>query len=270
MKRLTVAAALLVVGILLGYWWHELRVAPPLAQFVMAKRIVDLSVTITEDLPLRHLGARAVQFLQFPSKTSFKKRVIEQPNLYVSTSTYELWNHGGTHLDPANHFIKGALSADAYPLTKLIGPARVLDFRDKPRDEPITLADLKNKGIQAGDIVIVYTGYQPPTHDSDWPSYPYLSGEAAEWLAQLPIKTFATDMPGTVSLRRLPELLSSGKTPGEVGPEHLAFLTREIPNIEGLTNLESLVGEPNVVFVGFPLKVKDSDGGLMRAAALVY
>ncbi|MFQ5926617.1 MAG: cyclase family protein, partial [Terriglobia bacterium] len=269
-KRLILPAVLLAAGILLGYRWHEWRVASPPGQFVMPKRIVDLSLTISEDLPLRRLGARAVQFLQFPAKTSFKKIVIDQPNLYVSDSVYELINHVGTHLDPANHMIKGALSADGYPLTKLIGRARVLDFRNKPRDEPITVADLKGKGIQPGDIVIVYTGYLPPTHDSEWPSYPYLSGEAAEWLAQLPIKAFASDMPSLGSFRRYPELMRTGKSPGELVPEHIAFLTREIPNIEGLTNLESLLGEPNVVFVGFPLKVKDSDGGLMRAAALVY
>jgi kynurenine formamidase len=35
-------------------------------------------------------------------------------------------------------------------------------------------------------------------------------------------------------------------------------------------NLESLVGEEEIVFVGFPLKFEDGDGGPMRAAALVY
>jgi kynurenine formamidase len=35
-------------------------------------------------------------------------------------------------------------------------------------------------------------------------------------------------------------------------------------------NLESLVGEEEIVFVGSPLKFKDSDGGPMRVAALVY
>lgn len=271
MKRLIVPVVLLAAGLLLGYGWHELRVAPP-GQFAMPKRVVDLSLTLTEDSSLRYLGARWVQFVaaQFPVKTSFKKIVIEQPNFYVSNSIYELANHVGTHLDPANHCIKGALSADNYPLEKFIGRARVLDFRSKPRDTPITVDDLKGKRIRPGEIVIVFTGYQPPANDSEWPSYPYLSGEAAEWLAQLPIKAFASDMPSLGSIRRYPELMRTGKSPGEIIPEHMAFLTREIPNIEGLTNLEALLGEPNVVFVGFPLKVKDSDGGLMRAAALVY
>jgi len=50
----------------------------------------------------------------------------------------------------------------------------------------------------------------------------------------------------------------------------VAFLSREIPNIEGLTGLDQLVGEKNAVFVGFPLKVQGASGGMMRAVALVY
>lgn len=270
MKRLFRFLPLLVLAFLLGYWWHGLRVAPPPGQFVLPQRIVDLSPTLGEDALLRQWGARVLQWLEVPGKTSFRKIVTDQPNLYVSNSVYELFNHVGAHLDPASHLLKGGLSADSYPLTRLLGPARVVDFRGKPRDDSITVDDLKDKGIKPGEIVILYTGYQPPTRDSDWPSYPYLSAEAAEWLAQLPVKAVATDMPSLGSFRRYPELIRRGKSPGEIVPEHLAFLTREIPVIEGLTNLEPLVGEANVVFVGFPLKVKDADGGLVRAAALVY
>ena len=34
--------------------------------------------------------------------------------------------------------------------------------------------------------------------------------------------------------------------------------------------LEQIVGEKEVVFVGFPLKVEGGSGGLMRAVAIVY
>ncbi len=47
-------------------------------------------------------------------------------------------------------------------------------------------------------------------------------------------------------------------------------MSRGIPAIEALVNLEPLIGEELVVFVGFPLKLKGGTGGLMRAAALVY
>jgi hypothetical protein len=46
----------------------------------------------------------------------------------------------------------------------------------------------------------------------------------------------------------------------------------EIPVIEQLVNLNAIVGEEDVVFVGFPLKLtgKAGDAGVMRAVALVY
>ncbi len=40
--------------------------------------------------------------------------------------------------------------------------------------------------------------------------------------------------------------------------------------IEQLTNVENLVGEQNVVLVGFPLKVQGSNGSSIRAVALIY
>lgn len=270
MRRLLLLLLVLVVGIVAGYWWHGVRLAQAPAQFVAPKRIVDLSLTITEDLPVRQLGAEFLRQAKLPLRTTFRSLQEQRRPLYRSATIYELISHAGTHLDPASHLIPGGLSADNYPLTKLIGRARVLDFRTKARETAISVDELKNKGIQAGDIVIVYTGYQPPTYDSELPSYPYLSAEAAEWLAQLPIKAFASDLPSLGSIRRSPQLLATAKTASDVIPEHLAFLTREIPNIEGLTNLEAIVNEPNVVFVAFPLKIKDSDGGLVRAAALVY
>jgi kynurenine formamidase len=47
-------------------------------------------------------------------------------------------------------------------------------------------------------------------------------------------------------------------------------LRKDIPLIEGLVNVEELIGKESVVFVGFPPKLEGASGGLMRAAALVY
>ncbi len=47
-------------------------------------------------------------------------------------------------------------------------------------------------------------------------------------------------------------------------------MTREIPLFEALENFEGLVGLGDFIFVGFPLKVKGSDGSPIRAAALIY
>ena len=40
--------------------------------------------------------------------------------------------------------------------------------------------------------------------------------------------------------------------------------------VAGLVNLDAIVKEPNVAFVGFPLALPMADGAPLRAAALVY
>jgi kynurenine formamidase len=44
-----------------------------------------------------------------------------------------------------------------------------------------------------------------------------------------------------------------------VSPEHQALLESDIPNIEGLANLEPLLGEKGILFVGLPLEIKDGN-----------
>ena len=83
--------------------------------------------------------------------------------------------------------------------------------------------------------------YSPPVGDDELPSYPYLSKDAAEYLATLPVKAFGTDAFSVESAVRMYEAIE-----------------------KGATGLES------VVFMGFPLKVQGSNGSPIRAAALVY
>jgi len=191
---------------------------------------------------------------------------IEEP-FYVQMSYLTIPTHVGPHVDPPNHGIKGAKGVDRLSLEKFYGRARVLDFRDRPKEAPLLVSDFEDRGIEAGDIVIAFVGYVPPSEPDELPSHPYLSEEAAEYLANLPVKAFASDMPSIGSARVAAELIERGEAPGK---EHLALLSREIPNIEGLTNLEAIVDEQYVVFVGFPLKIEDGNGGPMRAVALVY
>ena len=236
----------------------------------MPKRIVDLSPTITEDLPVRIWGHKSLNALGFRDSTRFEHIGAEEP-IYFVNSYITLFNHAGPHHDAPSHMEKGAKSTDQFPLDEFFGRARVLDFRSKPTDEPLLLADFQDKNIQPGDIVIAFVGYTPPTGPDELPSYAYLSGEAAEYLASIPVKAFATDALSGESIRRVFQLMEEGATGYEnVLPVHYAFLSREIPIIEQLVNLESLVGEENIVFVGFPLKIKDGNAGPLRAAALVY
>jgi kynurenine formamidase len=242
----------------------------PVPAVPLPKRIVDLSPTITEDLPVRLLGSKFLKDFGIPERSRFEVHTEEEP-IYLADARLTLYNHVGPHHDPPNHVIKGAKSSDQFPLEKFFGRARVMDFRAKPKDQPLLPADFEGQGIQAGDIVIAFVGYAPPGDPQELPSYAYLSGEAAEYLAGIPIKAFGSDMPSLGSIRKYYELMQQGvKGSDKFLPEHYAFLSREIPNIEGLANLESLVGEKDVFFAGFPLKIQDGNGAPMRPVALVY
>lgn len=229
--------------------------------------IVDLSPAMGEDFILKTWGERAGKNMRSFKYDHF---IVEEP-YYVTSSYLTIFNHIGSHFDPPSHIIKEAKSVDQIPLEKFYGRAKIFDFRDKTDGEPILRTDFENKDIKPGEIVIVFIGYSPPTDPEKLPSYPFLSGEAAEYLADIPVKAFATDMLSIVDYKKYYEDVPPGVKGSEnVFPEHFAFLSREIPVIEGLVNLDKILYENNIVFSAFPVKIKGGSGAPVRAAAIIY
>jgi kynurenine formamidase len=235
------------------------------------RAIVDLSPTIGEDAPGKLIGQKFLKDFGLPVSTVFHHSTADTP-FYYEDSKLEIFNHVGPHHDAPSHVIKGAKTTDEFSMDQFIGKAKVFDFSGKKKDEPLTRADFEGKGIQAGDIVLAYVGYDPPKDSLSYPSFPYLSGEAAEYLAGLPVKLFATDMPSLASLTNFMNKVVNRnfKSSDDLMPEHLAFARKNVPSIEGLANLDKIVKEQNLVFIGFPLKIKKGNAGPIRAVALVY
>ena len=217
----------------------------------LPKRVIDLSRTVKPD-----------------KANKFEPVVFEHP-VYLAMANVTMFNHNGTHYDPPSHIIRGAMGVDIAPLDTFIGPARVVDFRTKPREAALSRADFEGRGIRPGDVVIALVGCPKGA-----PSRcPYLGGDAARYLASIPIRAFATDNWTTgngATFKRFFEKGGVDSTTEEFLPEHHAFLSRGIPNFEGLTNVESLLGEKNAVFVAFPIKLENGNGAPVRAAALIY
>ena len=197
-------------------------------------------------------------------------QTFENP-AFLAMRTVTLFDHQGAHYDPPSHVLRDGTTVDEEPLDKFIGRAHVIDFRGKPRDAGLSRADFEHAGVKAGEVVIAFVGCPAGTHDH----CPYLTGDAAEYLATIPVKMFATDA-WTIANPALFEpffAMAKAGTPGrwqDFLPEHHAFLSRGIPNIEGLTNLEPLLGERDVVFVAFPVRLYKGTGAPVRAAALIY
>lgn len=141
----------------------------PEPELRLPRRIVDLSPSITEDLPVQQLGKKALADFGRPERNRFQIHVIEDP-FCAADLQITLYNHVGPHHDPTSHVIKDGKSTDQFPLESFFGRARGFDFRAKPKDQPLLPADFEGKGIRPGEIVIACVGYTPPADPQELPS----------------------------------------------------------------------------------------------------
>ncbi|HXF63741.1 MAG TPA: cyclase family protein [Caldilineaceae bacterium] len=167
------------------------------------------------------------------------------------------WSHVGTHVEAPLHFLADGADTANIPLDKLIGPAIVLDFRQKQVNEPITLAEMQAAGdIQVGDRVLTMTGrhtqYRTPhSHDR-----PYITEEAMRWLVEdRKINCLGTDSSG-FEVRGVTHY-----------PNHRLLNQAGIPVIECLTNLVELRAQ-RIFLIALPLPVVGLDASPVRAIAI--
>ena len=195
---------------------------------------------------------------QYTVEIKQRRQTRETPTGDIMHDVY-LWSHSGTHVEVSLHFYSGGKDTSDFPPETFVGPAILLDFRDKGVNEAITLDDFKKAGeIREGDIVIMWQGrdqqYRTPhSHDR-----PYVTAEAAEWLAlDRKIKLLGTDSSGF-------EVRGVKNHPNH----HLFFKAGvDIPVVECLCNLDKIPNQ-RFFFVGMPLPVKGLDASPIRAIAL--
>ena len=240
------------------------------------REIVDLGTVVTEDLPERQWGkALLTQFapLGFTRQHTFD--VVEwelgegENQISGSNAYYELFNHGGPHIDAPNHVSLGG-GLDTYPVEVFSGPVRVFDVRDMPYGHSIP-ADVFEGHVNPGDVVLIYSGYAPPATDDATPELSTLTPSAADYLASLPVRAFGTDALSVDPLGAPP--VEGESATARAVPVHHAFLSRAIPVYENLFNLDRLLGEPDsgsMYFVGVPLNIQNGDGILVRPVVFVY
>jgi kynurenine formamidase len=162
---------------------------------MLPKQFVDLSPAIEPGLVEKQFGPKISQ-VGFLPEPRFEDLIEDEPGYYSAMTVITMLNHLGSHHDAPRHVSRTGRGSDQVPLDRFYGPARVFDFRSKGRNEPLLPADFQTKTIRPDEIVIAYVGYTPPVDSESLPNYPYLSGEAARYLASLTIKAFGTDMPG--------------------------------------------------------------------------
>jgi kynurenine formamidase len=237
---------------------------------ILPKEIIDLSPVITDDIAEQKWGKAFLKLMGFRGTTKFEHVGIDSP-AYVRNSYLEIFNHGGAHLDAPNHTEKGAMSIEDYDLKRLIGPVKIFDGTSYKDDTSIPAEALKKLDLTERDIFILHVNYIPPQNDNELPSYPYLSPEACEYLASIPVKAIATDALSIESIDGFFKGVEAGLSGyKDLIPNHYAILTKGIPLFECLENVNPLLEKENVIFLGFPLKIKDGNGSPIRAVAFVY
>ena len=182
--------------------------------------------------------------------------------MYLSMS-----DHAGTHVDAPRHFNPDPKAAgiDEVPLEEFFTEAVCLDLSHKPLKTDITIEDLEaaeaaaGVKIQAGDTVLLYTGFTDKTIGTDAfiTDFQGLTKESAEWLGAKGIRMFGV------------EPISPGR-PGKINYEvHNVCRDMGFTHIEGLVNLDKLVGKGRFRFIGFPLRIKGGTGSPIRAVAWI-
>ncbi len=233
------------------------------------RKIVDLSPVITPELNVRRLGIRALELLGTDGRVRTNPILPADPKLGFGFDELQMMTHTGAHLDAPSRLLRGGEPPSRIGLDKVYGPAHVIDLRWHNKHSPIQITDLELKPPEPGDIAILLIGYEAPAAD-DWPRFAPLSEQAALWLVARGIKALATDMPALTRFDDVADRMGKGQPPEIVWAEHLPFFQAQIPVILGLSHVEAIAKEPNVLFMGFPIALAMGNGAPMRAAALVY
>ena len=238
---------------------------------LIPREIIDLGTVVTEDLPYQIWGKDAMDMFGFEKANQFDVREWEfdfgNGKITGSNAYYTLFNHGGPHIDAPNHMDLGG-GLDVYPIEKFVGPLKVFDVTGYPNGRTIPTEVFKDN-VNPGDVVMIYTGYVPPQSEKIPPELITLSFEAAEYLAELPVRAFATDA-FSVFCTDDEHPVESDNVTQHIGPIHFAFLSRSIPIYEELFNVDILLEKENMLFIGAPLNIKDGDGMQVRPVVLVY
>jgi isatin hydrolase len=265
-----------------------------LAGIIASHRVVDLSLTLAEDMPCTwpgHMPFRATVWSWFASRPSDPQPVHPRTGGSYQTRWLVLDEHVGTHADAPRHFIPpagsglpyadpaGEVGIDRLPLLAAAGPADVVDVTSlgpvpAGRSPVIGVSHLaeweaEHGQIAPGDVVLLrsdwdvhyQSGPAGSAYGSDVlvagtrPGWPAPAAEAVEWLHGRGVRCLGTDG------------FSVGAAEGGA-PAHLAGLSRGMTFVEALGGLRALPPR-GAWFLFLPLRLADGTGGPGRALAVL-
>lgn len=266
MKLLFLVAALFLVAC----QTPSSQTPPSAAPSVLDKtKLVDLTYTFDE------------KTIYWPTAKPFtwEKEAwgVSTGGFWYTAARYSASEHGGTHLDAPIHFGEGKQAADEIPLTKLVGPAVVINITEactKSADYQLTVEDITNWEAQNGripddSIVLIHTGWGRFWGDKKQ----YLGTDVAGDVANLHFPGISREAAKLLAEQR--KLAAIGIDTASI--DHGAskdFIAHQILNganvygLENVANLEKLPAK-GATLIALPMKIKGGTGGPARIIALL-
>lgn len=232
----------------------------------MAKRIIDLSMTIEDNMPSHKMFQSPVYLKALTHETtgSFGLGVEGDPMTF-QTNFISMLDHVGTHVDAFLHVNPKGAPVDEMPLDLFMGKAVCFDLQHIGDLEDITADHMeeaeKKSGVKVdGHIVLLCTGFHKRNLDNKkqlvWGN-PGLTVEATRWLHERGSRMHGVEGPST------------DKPSDNIFAQHRLCRDLGISHYEWLVNLEEVVGNGEFHFIGLPIKFKGGSGSPVRAIAIV-
>jgi arylformamidase len=190
----------------------------------------------------------------WPGESGPKLTMVKQMSAgdQADVSHISLGAHTGTHVDAPRHFIPGGGDVEAMPLSALVGPARVVEVKDRPT---IRVADLKAAALDGAERVLFRTrNSERWTPDQFREDFVYLEPQAAEWLRDRGTRLVGIDYL-SVEAFDAPEPVT-----------HRLLLAAGVVILEGL-DLRG-VAPGDYLLCCLPLKLAGADGAPARAVLI--
>jgi len=202
---------------------------------------------------------------------------VTEGGWFYANNNFSLSEHGGTHFDAPIHFAEGGDHAEEVPLERLLGPAAVVDVRERVHpDYQVSVEDLqgweaRHGPIPPGAILLFQTGW-----GERWPDpllvlgtelkgaeavpelhFPGIHPEAARWLVEnRDVAAVGIDTPS----------LDYGQS--ATFETHRILFARNIPAFENVAHLDELPEWGSFV-VALPMKIQGGSGGPLRIVAFL-
>ncbi|MEM0442926.1 MAG: ParB/RepB/Spo0J family partition protein [Candidatus Caldarchaeum sp.] len=234
---------------------HQLRLLDETAEYgysvrQLAQRIEETFQTEDVEAVKRRGKRGSTRFhdLTFPitvdgSGNLFPRLVQPDSNAYNWEICKKIRiTHRDTHMDLPRFVNPSGKTIVSYEPDTFVGRGVVLELK-KQAMEPINREDLEGCGmsVRRGDIVLISTGWWMYRDDAKYLEYPFLTEDAAEWLASRRIKILCMDTPS-------PDMPLAKRREIDDRPVHEILLGKDILIVENLYNL-SVANQRVTVFI---------------------